>query len=51
MLDIFKDNSNDYFDGYPELFWNNQVSVWSFRCEKEAFKWNMESWQNATQTS
>lgn len=51
MLDIFKDTSFAESDSYPEDFWNNQVSVWSFRCEKEAFKWNMESWQNATQTS
>ena len=47
MLDIFDDNSNNYFDSYPEVFWNNQVSVWSFRCEKEAFEWNMKEWKYA----
>ena len=51
MLDIFKDNSNDYFDSYPELFWNDQVRTWSLNSEQEWFKWNMESWQHATQVT
>ena len=51
MLDIFKDNSNDYFDGYPELFWNDQVRTWGFESEQEWFERNMESWQYATKTS
>lgn len=51
MLDIFKDNSNDYFDGYPELFWNDQVRTWGFKSEQEEFERNMESWKHATKTS
>lgn len=51
MLDIFKDTSFAKFDSYPEVFWNDQVTVWSFHCEKETFEWNMKSWQYANKTS
>lgn len=51
MLDIFKDTSSDDFNSYPELFWSDQVTTWSYHCEKETFEWNMKSWQHAIQTS